>query len=175
MKQSEIDAFNAERRRFEEESRRVEALILKYEADFPIISGFWDTSEASIPFNDIDQKFVDKGLSIYTCDAAELWEGLYEPEIYDADTLWNGDLHDKRKIAKVIDAWNQRQALSPIFLVKHGGEHNLGLVADGKHRLTVSRAIESDVIPFMVQTENSDWVKLAFPNAIVVRQTDSRD
>ena len=93
----------------------------------------------------------------------ELWTGLYKPDVYDADTLWADD-HDSAKIARVIDAWSKGTALSPIFLIKNTNDDR-GLVADGKHRLTVSRAIGALEVPFMVQTTKSAWVSLAFPFA----------
>lgn len=171
MNQSEIDAFIAERKRAAEESVQIGDLVQKYESDLPEISAFWDTGETSVQFNNIDKRITENGVAIYTCAAGDLWNGLFEPEIYDTNTLWDRDLHNKRKIAKVIDAWNQRQALSPLFLVEHGGDLNLGLVADGKHRLTVARAIESAMIPFMVEEENSQWVRLAFPTAVIALKT----
>ncbi|MDV6343024.1 hypothetical protein [Nitrosomonas sp. Is37] len=58
-------------------------------------------------------------------------------------------------------------ALSPIFLVKHLN-CDLGLVADGKHRLTVSRVIGAGEVPFMVEVTNDSWASRAFPSAIRV-------
>ena len=98
----------------------------------------------------------------------ELWAGLFKPSVYDADTLWSSD-HDSAKIAKVIDAWFKGTALSPIFLVKHG-IYDQGLVADGKHRLTVSRTIEALEVPFMAQTSTAEWIARAFPKAICIHQ-----
>jgi hypothetical protein len=57
--------------------------------------------------------------------------------------------------------------LSPLFLVKHGTK-DLGLVSDGKHRLTVSRAIGALQVPFMVGSADKGWVEKAFPGAILI-------
>jgi len=139
------------------------SLVQKYRKHTPQVTPLWDRTEASVQHNDIDQSIVRSGLTIFTADAQAVWAGLWEPSIYDADTLWK-NLHDKDKIARVIEAWEARNTLSPIFLIKHGGE-NLGLVADGKHRLTVARFMGSAELPFMLQTSDSDWVRIAIPTA----------
>jgi len=129
----------------------------------PDIGAHWDKTEVSIQFNDIRKDIVSAGLHIYSCSLEEMWSGLYKPSVYEANTLWSRS-HDSGKIAKVIDAWVQERALSPIFLVKHL-KLDLGLVADGKHRLTVSHAIEASEVPFMVESTNESWVCRAFPSA----------
>jgi hypothetical protein len=163
---SDIEKFLAERKRVAEEVARVGQLVSRYKSNMPVIRAQWETTERSIQFNEIDEKIVSEGLSIYACSCEALWSGIYEPEIYDTNTLWS-ECHDARKIAKVIEAWAANVALSPIFLVKHG-TLDLGLVADGKHRLTVSRAIRAIEVPFMVAKTAEAWVRTAIPTAMRV-------
>lgn len=144
-------------------------LIRNYKKQLPNMAPSWDTDAASISFNDICTSITSSGLSIYRCKMDELWMGLFKPSVYEADTLWK-KTHNSGKIARVIDAWANGTALSPIYLVKHE-DHDKGLVADGKHRLTVSRAISALEVPFMVETSKVAWVSKAFPSAIFMYQT----
>lgn len=164
----DIKTFLEERKRKQEECARLDELISTYKKEMPDIVPNWDVSLASISFNNINQNIVSSGLNIYCCSMEELWAGLYKPHIYEANTLWK-DFHDSAKIAKVIEAWSKCESLSPIFLVKHA-TIDKGLVADGKHRLTVSRAIYATKVPFMVEATNATWVSRAFPAAILVYQ-----
>lgn len=164
----EIEKFLSERRRQLEELDRIDRLILQYKKKTPDIESHWDVTPQSIAFNDINDKIASAGICIYECDSDALWSGLYEPGIYEAHTLWK-EVHDKRKIAKVIEAWSLKTALSPVFLVKHGAL-DLGLVADGKHRLTVARAIGATQIPFMA-AKGSAWVDHAIPSARLITLT----
>jgi hypothetical protein len=161
---SDVEEFMADRKRMAEEMARVDALVSRFKKNMPAIEARWDTTERSIQFNDINEEIVSAGLNIYTCSGKALWAGIFEPAIYDANTLWSRK-HDASKIAKVIDAWEAEMPLSPIFLVKHGAL-DLGLVADGKHRLTVSRAIGAKETPFMVEKTAEAWVGTAIPSAI---------
>lgn len=49
------------------------------------------------------------------------------------------------------------------------GFRGIGLVADGKHRLTVSHYCLHDRLdepcPFLVDATQREWVKIAIPNA----------
>lgn len=72
--------------------------------------------------------------------------------------------HDNAKIANIIQAWENNENLSPIFLIKHGRE-NLGLVADGKHRLTLCAVIAAQEVYFMVSYNDVIWVEQASPCA----------
>ena len=162
----DVEEFMAERKRMAEEIARVDALVSRFKKDMPAIEARWDTTERAIQFNDINEEIVSAGLNIYTCSGEALWAGIFEPAIYDANTLWS-DKHRASKIAKVIEAWASQTALSPIFLVRHGAR-DLGMVADGKHRLTVSRAIGAAEVPFMVQRTTDAWVHIAIPSAIRV-------
>jgi len=158
----------AEQERTRQECAQLDMLVSKYKKKMPEdIGAHWDTSQASIAFNDIDEGCRSSGLNIYSCQMEEFWAGLYDPSVYEAKTLWNRRKHNCHKIAKVIDAWSQRKALSSIYLVKHG-TLNKGLVADGNHRLTVSRAICAESVPFMVEATNATWVSHAFPSAICI-------
>lgn len=146
----------------------MDELASRYKKEMPEIVAKWDTSPASASFNDINEGIAASGLSIYVCTMEEFWAGLYEPSIYEANTLWK-KVHDSAKIARVIDAWFKGESLSPIFLVKHL-DLDQGLVADGKHRLTVSRAIHVSNVPFMVEATNAAWVSRAFPSALCIHQ-----
>jgi len=161
--EADVTAFMEDRRRMSEERLRVEALIKKYRKTMPQITAQWDTSATAVNYNDIDLESLKDGVSIYLCSMTDLWQGIYDPAIYDSNTLWSR-VHDRSKIAKVIEAWESGQALSSIFLVKHGSK-DLALVADGKHRLTVSRAIQAIEMPFMVLGDGPAWVSKAFPGA----------
>ena len=141
----------------------MDTLIKKYKKNLPKIEACWDLSDEAIDHNDINSDIKKRGLIIYSCRLDCLFKGIYRPQIYYANTLWRK--HNNTKIAKVIYAWEQKKNLSPIFFVKHGKE-DLALVADGKHRLTVSAAIAAQEIYFMVSRTDTIWVEKAFPNAI---------
>ncbi len=160
----DVESFMAQMTLAAEERNRLADLIQCFKQAMPAISAHWDTSEGSFQHNDIAEEVVGSGLAIYMCGMEDLWEGIYEPAVYDAGTLWSDD-HDSHKIAKVINAWLKGQKLSPLFLVKYGGDLDLGLVSDGKHRLTVARAIRADVVPFMVGLNEVEWVSKAIPAA----------
>ena len=164
----DIERFLVERERAREECERLDELVLRYKKEIPDIAPKWDISTASIFFNDINEDIITSGLNIYICKMEELWAGLYEPSIYEASSLWK-KTHDSTKIARIIDAWSKGQPLPPIFLVKHLSLDQ-GLVADGKHRLTVSRAIHSSEVPFMVKATNAEWVSNTFPCALCIQQ-----
>lgn len=144
------------------------SIIAKYKKSFPSISASWDVSDDCLNFTDIDRQILSSGVSVLTCSLGNLFAGIYKPNVYKANTLWNRDIHDINKIARVIAEWENGTALSPVFLVKHG-ELDMGLVADGKHRLTVSDRISVQEIPFMVQTANCAWVMKAIPTATLIR------
>jgi len=167
MSQMDVDAWLAEREAAKRERERIEKLIAEYQLCLPPIAAHWDMTATSLSYNDINQEILSKGMKIYSCSNEALWTGLFKPDVYEANTLWDKSLHEQRKIAGVIEAWAKKAPLSPLFLVKHGKEH-LGLVADGKHRLTVARSINAPIVPFMVQAGSEYWVSLAFPSAEVV-------
>lgn len=146
-----------------EEFKKIDDLVKYYKEDTPRVIPIWDVTAESIHFNDINQEIIDSGVDIYTASYDDVWYGIFEPEIYDKDTLWK-NIHDCGKIARVIQAWANNRALSPLFFVKHGSK-DLALVADGKHRLTVARYMGCKNIPFMVQANKSCWVKSAIPSA----------
>lgn len=152
--------FLEEREQVMKEWAHLKDLICKYKAQLPEIVAVWDQTPESIKFNDIE---AAEAAHVYCATMADLWSGIYRPDVYDADTLWSEE-HDSNKIAKVIEAWENKIPLSPIYLVRHGVK-NLALVADGKHRLTVSRAINAGNVCFMVLAKDSAWVSEAFPNA----------
>lgn len=156
-------AFIEDRRRMSEERLRVEALVEKYQQNMPQITAQWDTSANAVDHNDIDPVSLKVGYSLYSCSMNEVWQGIYKPDIYDANTLWSDD-HSRKKIAKVIEAWELGKALSPIYLGQRGATA-FAVVNDGKHRLTVARAINAFDMPFMVLGDGPAWVSKAFPGA----------
>ncbi|WP_075173749.1 ParB N-terminal domain-containing protein [Neptunomonas phycophila] len=158
-----IEKFLKERARVAEELKLVDKLVRAYKNSTPKVTPIWDATPNSITFNDISNEILQSGMDIYTASFDDVWAGIFEPEIYDKDTLWK-TIHDSRKIARVIEAWENKQALSPLFFVKHGSK-DLALVADGKHRLTVARCMGCENIPFMVQSNTSSWLKNAIPSA----------
>lgn len=160
---TDVEKFLADRLAARERYLNTQSLIKKYKKQMPDVTPRWNITPGSISFNDISTDITSSGLSIYCCKFDELWAGLFMPSTYEADTLWRG-VHDSGKIARVIDAWVNGISLSPIFLVKHE-VHDKGLVADGNHRLTVSRAINKSEIPFMVETAKAGWVSRALPSA----------
>jgi len=152
-----------ERRLMSEERLRVDALVAKYRKNMPQITAQWDTSSSAVDHNFIDSNSLNSGYSFYSCSMDELWQGIYKPAIYDANTLWSR-VHDRCKIAKVIEAWESGKPLSPIFLAQRGATV-FAVVNDGKHRLTVSRAIKAVDMPFMVLGVGPAWISKAFPGA----------
>ncbi|ALZ75393.1 ParB N-terminal domain-containing protein [Rheinheimera sp. F8] len=159
----DINKFLEERGRAMRKSRLTDELISTYKKSTPNVTPIWDSTPHSIQFNDISDEILKAGIDIYTASHSDVWCGIYQPKIYDKGTLWQ-DIHDSGKIARVIEAWENKKALSPLFFVKHGSK-DMALVADGKHRLTVARHMGCDYIPFMVQTDKSDWVSRAIPSA----------
>jgi hypothetical protein len=163
---TDCTSFSEEMIRKMNQHKHINELVARYQVDMPTISAMWDLSKDAVSFNDISEKILADGVSIYSCEMDSLWRGLFDPRIYDANTIW-GRNHSKHKIAKVIEAWENAMSLSPLFLVKHGTK-DLGLVSDGKHRLTVSRAIGALQVPFMVGSADKGWVEKAFPGAILI-------
>lgn len=161
--EADVAAFMEERRRDHEERLRVEALVKKYRKTMPQITAQWDTSATAVDYNYIHADYLKDGVSLYSCSMDELWSGIYEPAIYDSNTLWSR-VHDRSKIAKVIEAWESGKPLSPIFIAQRGATA-FAVVNDGKHRLTVSRAIQATEMPFMVLGDGPAWVSKAFPGA----------
>ncbi|EOY4911322.1 hypothetical protein J4H56_18240 [Vibrio alginolyticus] len=145
-------------------------LVKAYKNKDVIVSPTWDTSANCLAFNDISQELIQAGIYLYEAPISEVFAGIYEPSIYEGHTLWH-DLHCNTKIAKVIDNWVNGCPLSPPFFVKHLGL-DLALVADGKHRLTVSHAMLSSntIIPFLVPANAVNWITQAMPNATFVKQ-----
>ncbi|WP_304182768.1 hypothetical protein [Pseudoalteromonas prydzensis] len=161
-----IEVILKERAKLVEEWKIMDELVLAYKSSTPKVNPIWDISSNSINFNDISKEILDSGMEIYTASYDEVWAGIFEPSIYDKDTLWK-NVHDSRKIARAIKAWEEKKALSPLFFVKHGSK-DLALVADGKHRLTVARYMGCNNIPFMIQSSASSWLKKAIPSAIKI-------
>lgn len=145
------------------ETKWLNALVKQYKKQTPIVTPKWDTSTTSTKQNDICETIIASGLILYVAPFEDVWSGIFDPAVYDKDTLWKKS-HDNRKIARVINHWQNNRALSPIFLVKHGSK-SLGLVADGKHRLTVARYMCSESMPFMVPVCSCQWVSVAIPTA----------
>ncbi|WP_028600848.1 hypothetical protein [Ottowia thiooxydans] len=165
---TDLESFLAERERTRKEFARSERLVKEYKKNMPDIAPIWDTTPESISFTDICTSITSSGVRIYSCKIDELWAGLNDPAIFEAGTLW-GKLHDPRKIAGVIEAWSKGKALSPIFLLKHEVLEKW-LVADGRHRLTVSRASRASEVMFMVESANATWVSRTFPSAVCITQ-----
>lgn len=100
---------------------------------------------------------------IYFAPFQDVWDGLFDPWVYEKATLWDRKRHDPDKITRVIESWIKGDNLSPIFLVKHGSK-SLALLGDGNHRLTVARAINyQGNMPFMVQSGKSEWCMMPYP------------
>lgn len=159
----DFEKFVNERNKVREELERMDELVKAYKRVTPKVAPIWDTASSSIQFNDISHEILEIGMDIYTAPYDDVWKGIYDPGIYEKDTLWE-NIHDSGKIARVIDAWRNNKALSPLFFVKHVCK-DMALVADGKHRLTVARYMGCKNIPFMVQSNESSWVKNAIPSA----------
>lgn len=149
--------------------QQLDTLVKQFKQHTPHVQPIWDLTINSVAQNDICSEIVKSGLIILSAPFDDVWAGIYEPSIYDSDTLWH-QCHDRNKIAMVIDHWARGDALSPIFLVKHGRE-DLGLVADGKHRLTVARYMGCNSLPFIVSIPNSQWVMQAIPSAVELART----
>jgi hypothetical protein len=169
----DMDEFLAARQASMVECQRLDDLVKKYKKQIPNITACWDKSIRSIDANDIDSKILSGGMAIFDCDMKTLWSGLYQPSIYEGSTIWD-DVHNSSNIAKVIENWGKNVPLSPIFLIPHPIFQN-GLVADGKHRLTVSRAISATDTPFMVSFKDVAWAKECFPGASIICTKDPQE
>jgi hypothetical protein len=156
-----LEAREAQRQRCVQEQE----LIKHLRTNTPLVRPLWDKSEAAVIFNDIGDEILKSGLLLYSASLVDVWQGLYRPDIYDGNTLWD-DLHSQRKIALVINSWLNKKPLTPPFFVKHLKEP-LGLVADGKHRLTVARYMVADELPFWVKKDEANWVTTSIPNAVL--------
>jgi len=122
----------------------------------------WDVTAAAIRHIDITDEIVTSGVLIFRGSTKSVVAGLCDAAAYERNTLWN-DCHDDVKTARVIDAWSRGVALSPPFLVRHGTA-DCALVSDGRHRLTVARAIGAPELAFIVPARSSEWIALAFPS-----------
>lgn len=167
--EQELEQFLAARAATLEEFKRTDELVKRYMKDTPIVTPLWDASKQSIDCNDINSESKKIGLVIYEAPFEEVWSGIYDPSIYDGNTLWNQS-HQRSKIARVIENWENNKPLSPIFLCKHGTQP-LALVADGKHRLTVARCMGCTNIPFMVLLPNCEWIHQAIPSSRIILNT----
>ncbi len=156
----DIKKIFSEKEEVIKEINRLDKLVRIYRKETPQVNPLWDTT---VDFNDINSSIIESGIEIYTAPFKDVWEGIYKPEIYDKDTLWD-NIHDKRKVAKIIELWGAKKSLSPLFFVKHG-KLSKALVADGKHRFTVARYMDCKKIPFMVQSNTSNWLLDAIPSA----------
>ncbi|EGQ8444201.1 hypothetical protein GTW15_14600 [Vibrio cholerae] len=146
-------------------------LITAYKNNRVIVSPTWDTSDNCLAFNDISRDLIQAGIYLYEAKISEVFAGIYKSSIYEGHTLWD-TMHSNTKIAKVIDNWVNGCPLSPPFFVKHL-RLDLALVADGKHRLTVSHAMLSStntIIPFLVPADAVNWITQAMPNATFVKR-----
>jgi hypothetical protein len=157
-------SFIKNRSRQAEETFRINGLVRRYKDDMPAITAHWDVSEDSVRFNEIPEGVEDDRITVFECGMEGFWAGLFDPSVYEADTLWTTG-HWDNKIAKVIEAWEKRQKLSPVFLIRYGDEGDLAFVSDGKHRLTVARAIRAASVPFMVGMNDVAWAEETFPSA----------
>lgn len=162
----EREAFLEQLRQETKERVRVVGLIRQFKENMPLISALWDTGPGSIRHNRVNDAIRECGFAIYCCAMDEFWAGLSEPAIYDADTLWT-EAHTPEKIAKVFEAWKKGRRLSPLVLQRHEDAPGLYLVVDGKHRLTVARAVAAPEMPFMVAIDD-DGVNRIFPSARLI-------
>lgn len=144
-----------------------ESLVSDYKENTPIVDPLWDTGDGFLNYNNLDDDVVNSGLTLFMASFEDVWNGLYDPSVYEGDTLW-ANFHDSKKIARVISHWLHNKPLSPVFLLKHTSK-NAWLVADGKHRLTVAHymGFKGDT-PFLVKTEDENLVALAIPAAVKV-------
>jgi hypothetical protein len=164
------DLFLNQRKLVIDEVLRYSELAQRYRNEMPIIQVNWDLTPGSVRHNNIDSSIISNGITIYNCSNDALWDGLFEPSPYGGDTIWSKKHgHSEWKIARVIEAWERGQSLSPLFLMGHQ-RLRLGLVCDGKHRLTVSRAINAENVPFMVSSLDRAWVETAIPGAVQICQ-----
>ena len=151
---------------------REQELIKGFRSNTPLVCPLWDKSKAAVEINDISDEIKTAGLLLYSAPFVDVWQGLYEPFVYDGDTLWNSS-HDNRKVARVIEAWQNKRPLSPPFFVKHPIKP-MGLIADGKHRLTVAKYMAelepvyfTAALPFWVKNDEVEWVTKSIPKAIL--------
>jgi hypothetical protein len=168
MNQLDFQYFLQEQKRCAASFAVSSALVKAYMKKTPKVLPLWDITTKAIEFNDISSEILQSGIDIFISSYKALWNGIFKPSVYAPKTLWK-NIHDRNKIAKIIDAWNNGNKLSPIFLVKHGAIPK-ALVADGKHRLTVAGYMKCSEIPFMVPKSTSSWVFEAIPSA---RKVDS--
>ena len=164
----DLASFAEEMSYAENERKRLKELSARYRAELPSIQALWDLTPEAVQYNDINKEILAGGMSLYNCSMNDLWRGFYDPKVYEGHTIWR-PLHAQSKIVRVIEAWETGVSLSPLFLVKHG-KLNLGLVADGKHRLTVCHAIGAVDVPFMVGSADAEWVEKAIPGSVEIGQ-----
>ncbi|WP_145994213.1 hypothetical protein [Pseudomonas sp. QC2] len=144
-----------------------ERLVSDYKENTPVVDPLWDTGDGFLCYNDLDDEMVSSGLTLFVAPFEDVWGGLYDPSVYEGNTLWENS-HDSKKIARVISHWLHNKSLSPMFLLKHSSK-NAWLVADGKHRLTVAHYMNfKGDTPFLVKTEDENLVVLAIPAAVKV-------
>ncbi len=170
--ENEVANFIESRKKLIEESNERQALVQKYRKNTPKITPQWNTQPEALIHNNIDEKEIDLGLTLYLAPFKDVWNGIYKPSIYDKKTLWK-KVHEQWKIARVIDNWLHNIPLTPIIMIKHGTK-DMGLILDGNHRFTVARYMDCENIPFWVQTGKDSWVSIAIPSAAKIGQIEPR-
>src|SRR5262249_10483107 len=126
----------------------------------------WDETLAAISHNDIEPRIIASGIVICRAPMQSVVANLFDAAAYEGRTLWS-DIHNEIKIARVIDAWTRGVTLSPPFFVELEAA-DFEAVGDGRHRLTVARAVGAAELPFMVPATSADWVMSAVQGVVRV-------
>ncbi|MCR8961174.1 hypothetical protein M0765_026620 [Variovorax sp. S2] len=174
MSRSELQIFLDDQQRQVDARKKLDQLVKKYRRHTPQVNPTWDCSVESIAMCDIDASWIDSGVAVFRAPFCDVWNLLYEPAVYDGSTLWNKEDHTLDKIVRVIQHWERSEGLAPMLLSVRASSR-LGLVIDGKHRLTVAHRMTCAEIPFMVPLKESDWILRALPSVTSVAQYSSED
>lgn len=148
----------------EDDSVSSSDLIQRYKMRMPSIIAKWDLSQDSIQHNEMPEGVEAEEMVIFDCDMEGFLRGLLFPSDFEPCTLWTS-LHWEDNIAKVIHDWERQRKLSPVVIIKTEDNDDRAFVSDGKHRLTVARAIGATTIPFMVGERYTSWAEKTFPSA----------
>lgn len=167
INESEIVKFFQDRKIAEEKCKKINDLIDLYKSKTPTVIPRWDLTEDAMKHINICNKLFSSGLALYKASINDIWCYINDASLFEGNTLWS-NRHDNAKIANVIYFWENSKELTPIFLMKHL-TRDLLLVADGKHRLTVTRYMNSVDVYFYLELKNCKWLSDLIPTINRIR------
>jgi hypothetical protein len=167
MNDEEIEKFLKDRENTQLENLRVKKLINRYKSSGIIVTPCWNRCLEAQSFNDTCTELTSNGVLLYEDSTDDIFKKIDLANIFEANTLWCDRTHCLRKISKIIEFWENEEDLAPPFFIRKEGGSNIDsiLLQDGKHRVTVARAMNAKTIPFFIKKEDKTWIETILPNA----------